>query len=86
DPRDLPPARRLSLPGAGTVLTEKQASEAVDAGAEFLVSLGTQEAVVRAMMGTGVAVFAGGLTPSDDIEEVARQFAAAARSARGDEG
>jgi len=56
--------------GAGTVLTEEQVSEAVEAGAEFLVSPGTQEAVVRAMLGTGVAVFSGALTPSEVMAAV----------------
>ena len=51
--------------GAGTVLTAAQAHEAVEAGATFLVSPGTDDAVVAAMRGTGVAVFAGALTPSE---------------------
>jgi Entner-Doudoroff aldolase len=63
------PSPLLNL-GAGTVLTEEQVSEAVEAGAEFLVSPGTQEAVVRAMLGTGVAVFSGALTPSEVMAAV----------------
>jgi len=51
--------------GAGTVLTAAQAHEAVEAGATFLVSPGTDEAVVAAMRGAGVAAFAGALTPSE---------------------
>jgi 2-dehydro-3-deoxyphosphogluconate aldolase / (4S)-4-hydroxy-2-oxoglutarate aldolase len=51
--------------GAGTVLTAAQAHEAVEAGATFLVSPGTDEVVVAAMRGTGVAAFAGALTPSE---------------------
>jgi 2-dehydro-3-deoxyphosphogluconate aldolase / (4S)-4-hydroxy-2-oxoglutarate aldolase len=51
--------------GAGTVLTAAQAHEAAEAGATFLVSPGTDEAVVAAMRGTGVAAFSGALTPSE---------------------
>ena len=51
--------------GAGTVLTAAQAHEAVEAGATFLVSPGTDEAVVAAMRGTGVAAISGALTPSE---------------------
>ena len=51
--------------GAGTVLTEDHASEAVAAGAQFLVSPGTDPAVTRAMIGTGVTVLSGAFTPSE---------------------
>jgi 2-dehydro-3-deoxyphosphogluconate aldolase / (4S)-4-hydroxy-2-oxoglutarate aldolase len=51
--------------GAGTVLTAEQANEAVDAGASFLVSPGTDETLVPAMKETGAAVFTGALTPSE---------------------
>ena len=51
--------------GAGTVLTPAQADEAVEAGAAFLVSPGTDEPLVAAMRATGVAVFTGALTPSE---------------------
>lgn len=51
--------------GAGTVLTEEQAREAVDAGATFLVSPGTDADLVAAMRATGAAVFTGALTPSE---------------------
>lgn len=51
--------------GAGTVLREEQAREAVDAGAAFLVSPGTEATLVAAMRATGVAVFTGALTPSE---------------------
>lgn len=51
--------------GAGTVLTEADAFEAVAAGAKFLVSPGTDESLVTAMKDTGAAVFSGALTPSE---------------------
>lgn len=47
------------------MLTEDQVREAAEAGARFLVSPGTDEAVVRAMRETGLAVVAGALTPSE---------------------
>jgi 2-dehydro-3-deoxyphosphogluconate aldolase/(4S)-4-hydroxy-2-oxoglutarate aldolase len=57
--------------GAGTVLTERQAAEAVAAGAEFLVSPGTQPALAAAMLATGVTVLSGALTPSEVMGAVA---------------
>ncbi len=51
--------------GAGTVLQPAQAEEAVAAGAEFLVSPGTEAELARTMLGTGVTVLSGALTPSE---------------------
>ena len=51
--------------GAGTVLEPAQAEESVAAGAEFLVSPGTEPDLTRAMLGTGVTVLSGALTPSE---------------------
>lgn len=51
--------------GAGTVLEPRQAREAVDAGAEFLVSPGTDPELTGAMLGTGATVLCGALTPSE---------------------
>lgn len=51
--------------GAGTVRTPKQAREAVDAGARFLVSPGTTDELADAMLATGVPVLLGALTPSE---------------------
>ena len=51
--------------GAGTVLEPAQAEESVAAGAEFLVSPGTEPDLARAMLGTGVTVLSGALTPSE---------------------
>ncbi|MDV6270874.1 bifunctional 4-hydroxy-2-oxoglutarate aldolase/2-dehydro-3-deoxy-phosphogluconate aldolase [Rhodococcus globerulus] len=54
--------------GAGTVLTAAQADEAVDAGATFLVSPGTEAALASAMLSTGAAVLLGAMTPSEVME------------------
>lgn len=53
--------------GAGTVLNEAQASEAADAGAAFLVSPGTDDDLVGAMLATGCTTLSGALTPSEVI-------------------
>lgn len=51
--------------GAGTVLTVEEAREAVAAGARFLVSPVTDEAVIAAAGGLGVAVMPGAATPTE---------------------
>ncbi|HEY5820386.1 MAG TPA: bifunctional 4-hydroxy-2-oxoglutarate aldolase/2-dehydro-3-deoxy-phosphogluconate aldolase [Propionibacteriaceae bacterium] len=51
--------------GAGTVLHPAQAHEAVEAGAEFLVSPGTEPALAGVMLSTGVTVLSGAMTPSE---------------------
>lgn len=51
--------------GAGTVTTTDQASEAAEAGAQFLVSPGIDEEVVAAMLATGLPTMAGALTPTE---------------------
>jgi len=56
--------------GAGTVLTPQHAEEAVAAGARFLVSPGTDEALAAAMIATGVPVFTGAFTPSEVMSAV----------------
>ncbi|MEV0374683.1 bifunctional 4-hydroxy-2-oxoglutarate aldolase/2-dehydro-3-deoxy-phosphogluconate aldolase [Streptomyces sp. NPDC050636] len=56
--------------GAGTVTTAHQAKEAVDAGARFLVSPGTDPSLADAMLDTGAAVFLGALTPSEVMTAV----------------
>jgi 2-dehydro-3-deoxyphosphogluconate aldolase/(4S)-4-hydroxy-2-oxoglutarate aldolase len=53
------------LVGAGTVLTPKQAKEAKDAGAKFIVSPGFNPAVVDACREHGVPVFPGVCTPTE---------------------
>lgn len=53
------------LLGAGTVVTAGQAEDAVEAGAEFLVSPGCDPELVPRMLATGRAVLPGVLTPSE---------------------
>lgn len=53
------------LLGAGTVLTPAHAEEAVEAGAEFLVSPGTLPDLTRAMLATGRTVLSGALSPTE---------------------
>jgi 2-dehydro-3-deoxyphosphogluconate aldolase/(4S)-4-hydroxy-2-oxoglutarate aldolase len=51
--------------GAGTLLEPAQAAEAVAAGAEYLVSPGLDDALVRAMLATGALTMAGAVTPTE---------------------
>ncbi len=51
--------------GAGTVLTTAQGDEALAAGAQFIVSPGYNENVVRACIDRNVPVLPGTVTPSD---------------------
>ena len=51
--------------GAGTVLTERQVDEAIEAGARFVVSPGLSAAVVRRCQAAGVPVVPGVTTPSE---------------------
>lgn len=51
--------------GAGTVLEAAQAVKAVEAGAQFLVSPGTEPVLAAAMLDTGATVLSGALTPSE---------------------
>jgi len=51
--------------GAGTVLTEAQAWEAIDAGARFIVAPGFNERVVRWCQEREVPVFPGVCTPTE---------------------
>jgi 2-dehydro-3-deoxyphosphogluconate aldolase/(4S)-4-hydroxy-2-oxoglutarate aldolase len=57
--------------GAGTVLQPVQAAEAVAAGAQFLVSPGTEPRLAAAMLDTGAVVLCGALTPSEVMATVA---------------
>jgi 2-dehydro-3-deoxyphosphogluconate aldolase/(4S)-4-hydroxy-2-oxoglutarate aldolase len=56
--------------GAGTVITVEQARSAVEAGAKFLVSPGTDARLGQAMLDTGAGVFLGALTPSEVMAAV----------------
>lgn len=51
--------------GVGTVTAEAEASEALDAGARFLVTPVTDTAIVRAAAERDIPVFPGGLTPTE---------------------
>ncbi|PPF81964.1 aldolase [Pseudoclavibacter sp. RFBJ3] len=51
--------------GAGTVLDTEQAKQALDAGAQFLVSPGLSAEVVRVAQHADVPILPGTLTPSD---------------------
>lgn len=53
------------LVGAGTVLTTDQVDEAVDAGAEFIVSPGFNRKVVRHCQEKGIPVIPGVCTPTE---------------------
>jgi 2-dehydro-3-deoxyphosphogluconate aldolase / (4S)-4-hydroxy-2-oxoglutarate aldolase len=53
------------LLGAGTVLTTEQAETAISAGAEFIVSPGTNPTVVDHCLSKGVAIFPGVCTPTE---------------------
>lgn len=54
--------------GAGTVLTPQQATEAAGAGAQFIVTPGTNPALADAVVATGVASVLGAFTPSEVID------------------
>ena len=51
--------------GAGTVLNEQQAAEAIEAGAQFIVSPGLNPAVVTYCQSRSVTVFPGVVTPTE---------------------
>ena len=53
------------LVGAGTILTTEQADRAIAAGARFIVSPGTNPAVVQHCMEKGIPVTPGTCTPSE---------------------
>jgi 2-dehydro-3-deoxyphosphogluconate aldolase/(4S)-4-hydroxy-2-oxoglutarate aldolase len=53
------------LVGAGTVTTPRQVGEAVEAGAQYLVSPGTSVAVAEEMRSSGTPFAIGALTPSE---------------------
>jgi len=51
--------------GAGTVLTTEQAQRAMDCGAQFIVSPGTNPATVDYCLSKGVTIFPGVCTPTE---------------------
>lgn len=54
-----------SIAGAGTVLSAKQAEEAFDAGAQFIVSPGLDDGVVAVAKERGAPVYPGIVTPGE---------------------
>jgi 2-dehydro-3-deoxyphosphogluconate aldolase/(4S)-4-hydroxy-2-oxoglutarate aldolase len=54
--------------GAGTVVTPQHVTQALDAGAHFLVSPGTDPTVTAHMVDTGLAVMTGALTPTEIMQ------------------
>ncbi|MGL4737298.1 MAG: bifunctional 4-hydroxy-2-oxoglutarate aldolase/2-dehydro-3-deoxy-phosphogluconate aldolase [Cellulosilyticaceae bacterium] len=63
--REIRTALPHMLVGAGTVLTTKQVDEAIEAGAEFVVSPGLNEQVVRYCQKKGIPILPGCANPSD---------------------
>src|SRR5436190_2934361 len=53
------------LVGAGTILTIEQADRAIDAGAQFLVTPGTNPKVVEHVLKRGLPIVPGVVTPSE---------------------
>ena len=53
------------IAGAGTVLSSKQALEAIDSGAEFIVSPGLDDGVVATCQDAGIPVYPGIYTPTE---------------------
>lgn len=58
-------ARKEMVVGAGTVLTPKQADQAVEAGASFIVTPGFDSAVVRHCLDRKLPIFPGTATPTE---------------------
>lgn len=67
---------RAALPdvlcGVGTLLSPGDVKAAVDAGAQFLVSPGTTDALLDAMLETGLPCLPGAATPSEAMRLVDR--------------
>lgn len=60
--------------GAGTVLTVAQMQQAIDAGADFLVTPGTPPALADALAQAPLPVVPGGATPTEFLALMARGF------------
>lgn len=67
---------RIAVPamlvGAGTVLTTSQATEALEAGAEFVVAPGSNPDVVGAVLDAGALMIPGVATPTEVEANLAR--------------
>jgi 2-dehydro-3-deoxyphosphogluconate aldolase/(4S)-4-hydroxy-2-oxoglutarate aldolase len=53
------------IAGAGTVLNAKQAAQAIDAGAKFIVAPGVDEATIRYCQSKSIPVYPGTMTPTE---------------------
>ena len=51
--------------GAGTVMTAEQVAVAAEAGAEYMISPDTSEAVIKATLAAGAVSIPGALTPTE---------------------
>ncbi|MDH5821639.1 bifunctional 4-hydroxy-2-oxoglutarate aldolase/2-dehydro-3-deoxy-phosphogluconate aldolase [Luteimonas sp. RD2P54] len=60
--------------GAGTVLDEPQMRQAIDAGADFLVTPGTPPALAQALASAPLPVVPGGATPTEFLALMAHGF------------
>ncbi len=60
--------------GAGTVLDAGQMRQAIDAGADFLVTPGTPPALAAALAGAPIPVVPGGATPTEFLALMAHGF------------
>lgn len=60
--------------GAGTVLTVEQMQQAIDAGADFLVTPGTPSALADALAAAPIPVVPGAATPTEFLALMARGF------------
>ncbi|KRG68806.1 bifunctional 4-hydroxy-2-oxoglutarate aldolase/2-dehydro-3-deoxy-phosphogluconate aldolase [Pseudoxanthomonas dokdonensis] len=60
--------------GAGTVLSAEQMQQAIDAGADFLVTPGTPPALADALAEAPIPVVPGGATPTEFMALMARGF------------
>ncbi|MBV8818035.1 MAG: bifunctional 4-hydroxy-2-oxoglutarate aldolase/2-dehydro-3-deoxy-phosphogluconate aldolase [Acidobacteriaceae bacterium] len=65
--REMARSRTDVIVGAGTVLDEESAREALDAGAHFLTSTGYDEGMIRVAADAQVVVLPGVLTPTEVI-------------------
>lgn len=53
------------IAGAGTVLNAKQAAQAIDAGAKFVVAPGVDEETIRYCQSKSIPVYPGTMTPTE---------------------
>ena len=60
--------------GAGTVLTQDQIAQSIDAGADFLVTPGTPPAMAEALAAADIPVVPGAATPTELLSLMARGF------------